>query len=165
MSIKSVDQSRRERQIYIECIFSDNSLKRQRIDYCLRLYSNTRNFRAFINFMDPIHKEMLRLHISNDQHIDTLTCRFGEFSAATIMLLPQELREQISPAFSNGQDTLSEYKSIKSFNEKYKYVKNIFSRTCDLLISYIPPEEIGVLDKDSNRDSIFNRIKRVFFRN
>jgi hypothetical protein len=165
MSIKSQDQIRKEREVYYEALFINDSLKRERIDFCIKIYANTRSFRAFLNFMDPIHKQTKLLNISTDNYTNNLHCRYIEFTASTIMILPQSLRVKISPAFSNRDDTLNEFKSFTSFDEKYQYAHNIFKRTCDLLISYIPSEELGVVYKGSNQDSIFNKIKRFLFRN
>jgi hypothetical protein len=170
MSIKSLDQIRKERAIYIESLFSDDSLKKHQKEFCLNLYSHTQRLDSFLKTMDPIIDQMQRLNISADDHIDTLTCRYGEFSAGTIMQLPQFLRE-ISPAFSDRQDTLKEYKSIRSFNAKYQYVKNIFKRTCDVLAQYISHEELRLHVQSNSGRNIFKRnliiakLKKLLFRN
>lgn len=168
MSIKSIEQIRKERYLYVESLFSDDSLKKYQTEFCLKLYSRTDRLDSFLKFMNPITDQLERLNLSADQHVDTLTCRFGEFSAGTIMQLPQFLREKISPSFSNAQDTLKEYKSIQSFNAKYRYVQNIFNRTCDLLISYIPPEELQLLNQldnvvhTSKKTTFIGKIKKLF---
>ena len=57
MSIKSQDQIRNEREVYYEASFINDSLKRERIDFCIKIYANTRSFRSFLDFMDPIHRQ------------------------------------------------------------------------------------------------------------
>jgi hypothetical protein len=170
MSIRSIEQTRKINDAYIESVFSDDVFLKERTDYCVKLYSNSQGLDSFLKIMDPIINQMQSLNIHADQHTNTLTCSFVNFVASVIMPLPKSLRENISPNYGDRENILNEYKSIPSFNEKYIYVSTTYSKTCNLLISYIPARELRLIEnnnniaKNSNRNTMLGKIKRLFHR-